>query len=169
MTSVLGIIYARKSPERLAHSRRRTLTSLLVAVALAYMAHLLLGELNPPQAILRIVCELLMLVVGIRFMPSTPNARYRVLKMVTALLAISMLGDGVLIAISFVAFPAPLDNVQLALAGLVYASQIYGATNCVRYALATTWTRATLWAAAYVASVGVLFAITAPLMAVFTL
>ena len=172
LRTVLGVVFAGRSVERLPHSRRHLLISAAVAVAVAYLAHLLYSNLNVPQAILRIVCELGGLVIAVRLRErlrsSGTNVRYRVLKTVSGAFAISILGDATLVVISLVPVERSLSWLPWGLGSAVYLAQFVGLANCVRYGWSVKWLRALIYTAGYVLLVTVTFDALRPLFDIFS-
>jgi hypothetical protein len=95
-----GIIYARRSPERLAYSRELMMAAALLAVSAGVLAHLFLLGLELPLAVAMLVCELAWLVLGLNVAVRRGARRERVAKMGLALLLISAAGDLVLLSLA---------------------------------------------------------------------
>ncbi len=157
---LLGIIYLRRSPERLVYSRGVLIAALVLAVIAAFAAHVLFLGLSLPFALLKIVCELGLFVVALNQTRRTGAVRFRVLKMTIALLLISALGDVVLVSLSFL----PLQPPRQVVAMLVMGSQLFGGVNCVQFGLSVTWLRAAAFAAAYIVAALLFYQMASSLM-----
>ena len=160
---LLGIIYLRRSPERLVYSRGVLIAALVLAVIAAFAAHVLFLGLSLPFALLKIVCELGLFVVALNQTARTGAVRYRVLKMTIALFLISALGDLVLVGLSFL----PLQPPRQVMAMLVLGSQVFGGVNCVQFGVSVSWLRAALFAGAYIVGALLFYQLTSSLMAGF--
>lgn len=119
-TALLGIVFARKSPERLSYSRRNLIVSVFVALFAAYFAHTRFLGLDTPHALVKLVFELGILVVGLNFAWRSRADRQRLLRMTMTLFLISAAGDVVLILLSLV----PLESIF---------SWPVSAGNCLRH------------------------------------
>lgn len=146
---LLGVIYRRRSPERLTYSRPMLIAGLVLAICAALLAHLFFFAMELPLAVLKMVCELGLFVLGLNLAVRARARRERVLKMALALVLISGLGDLALLILA--ALPLP-DSVGVARvgAGLVVASQIYGAVNCVQFGMTAPWLKAAAIVVGYV-------------------
>lgn len=160
---LLGIIYLRRSPERLVYTRRILIAALVLAVAAAFAAHVLFLGLSVPFALLKIVCELGLLVVALNQTTRIQAVRYRVLKMTIALLLISALGDALLVGLSIL----PLQPPRQVVAMLVLGSQVFGGVNCVQFGISVSWLRAAMFAAAYIVAALLFYQLASSLMAGF--
>lgn len=159
---LLGVIYRRRSPERLTYARPLLVWALVLAICAALLAHLMLLGLDVPHSLLKVVCELGVFVLGLNLATRGRRVRVeRVLKMAFALLLISALGDLVLVGVS----QAPPGIVQQLAVGAVVASQLYGGVNCVQFGLSVGWPRAAAVLAAFLAAALVLYEVAVPLMA----
>ncbi len=163
LDDLLGIIYLRRSPERLVYSRGVLIAALVLAVVAAFAAHVLFLGLSLPFALLKIVCELGIFVVALNQTARTSAVHFRVLKMALALLLISALGDAVLVSLSFL----PLQPPRQVVAMLVLGSQIFGGVNCVQFGLSVTWLRAAAFAGAYIVAALLFYQLASWLMAGF--
>lgn len=163
LDDLLGIIYLRRSPERLVYSRGVLIAALVLAVVAAFAAHVLFLGLSLPFALLKIVCELGIFVVALNQTARTSAVRFRVLKMALALLLISALGDAVLVSLSFL----PLQPPRQVVAMLVLGSQIFGGVNCVQFGLSVSWLRAAAFAGAYIVAALLFYQLASSLMAGF--
>lgn len=163
LDDLLGIIYLRRSPERLVYSRGVLIAALVLAVVAAFAAHVLFLGLSLPFALLKIVCELGIFVVALNQTARTSSVHFRVLKMALALLLISALGDAVLVSLSFL----PLQPPRQVVAMLVLGSQIFGGVNCVQFGLSVTWLRAAAFAGAYIVAALLFYQLASSLMAGF--
>ncbi|TDJ39711.1 MAG: hypothetical protein E2O54_09835 [Gammaproteobacteria bacterium] len=163
LDDLLGIIYLRRSPERLVYSRGVLIAALVLAVVAAFAAHVLFLGLSLPFALLKIVCELGIFVVALNQTARTSAVHFRVLKMALALLLISALGDAVLVSLSFL----PLQPPRQVVAMLVLGSQIFGGVNCVQFGLSVTWLRAAAFAGAYIVAALLFYQLASSLMAGF--
>lgn len=163
LDDLLGIIYLRRSPERLVYSRGVLIAALVLAVVAAFAAHVLFLGLSLPFALLKIVCELGIFVVALNQTARTRAVHFRVLKMALALLLISALGDAVLVSLSFL----PLQPPRQVVAMLVLGSQIFGGVNCVQFGLSVTWLRAAAFAGAYIVAALLFYQLASSLMAGF--
>jgi hypothetical protein len=150
LKSLLGITFKRQSPERLQYSRRRLVVAVVVAVGLAFASHLLFFEMTPNAALLKLVFELGVLVIGLNLAWATRSARHRLLKMTLALFLISALGDALLIADSILALESALGPLRQLLAVSIMLAQIIGALNSVRFGLGVDWRMAAAYVAGYV-------------------
>ena len=137
---LLGIIYLRRSPERLLYSRQMLIAALVLALIAAFAAHVLFLGLSVPFALLKIVCELGLFVIALNQAARTGAVRFRVLKMALALLLISALGDVLLVGLSSLSLQPPRQVVAM----LVLGSQIFGGVNCVQFGVSVTWPRAAM-------------------------
>lgn len=163
LDDLLGIIYLRRSPERLVYSRGVLIAALVLAVVAAFAAHVLFLGLSLPFALLKIVCELGIFVVALNQTARTRAVHFRVLKMALALLLISALGDAALVSLSFL----PLQPPRQVVAMLVLGSQIFGGVNCVQFGLSVTWLRAAAFAGAYIVAALLFYQLASSLMAGF--
>jgi hypothetical protein len=161
LKSVLGITFKRQSPERLHYSRRRLVTVVLIALGLAVASHMLFFEMALNSALLKLVFELGVLVVGLNLAWSTPSARHRLLKMTLALFLISAVGDAALIATSLIPLASPLGPVRQTLAIAIMLSQLAGALNSVRFGTGVAWRMAGAYVAGYVVISVLLFELAA--------
>ena len=146
LRDLVGIIYARRSPERLPYSRQLMMAAVLLAVSAGVLAHLFLLGLELPFAVAMVVCELGWLVLGLNVAVRRGGRRERVAKMGLALLLISGAGDLVLIALGL----APAGPARRIAAALVVVSQLYGALNCVQFGFSLQRVRALFYVAAWV-------------------
>jgi hypothetical protein len=157
---LLGIIYLRRSPERLVYSRGVLIAALVLAVIAAFATHVLFLGLTMPFALLKVVCELGIFVVALNQTRRTNAVRFRVLKMAIALLLISALGDVVLVSLSLL----PLQPPRQVMAMLVLGSQVFGAINCVQFGVSVAWLRAAVYVAVYIVGVLLFYQLTSSLM-----
>lgn len=157
---LLGIIYLRRSPERLVYSRGVLIAALVLALLAAFAAHVLFLGLSLPFALLKIVCELGLFVVALNQTVRIGAVRHRVLKMTIALFLISALGDVVLVGLSFL----PLQPPRQVVAMLVLGSQVFGGVNCVQFGISATWLRAAVFAAAYIVAALLFYQLASSLM-----
>lgn len=162
LRDVLGVIYARRSPERLPYARPLLVWALVLAVGAGLLAHVTLLGLDVPQALLKVVCELGVFVLALNLAVRGRRRRRteRALKMAFALLLISALGDLLLVGLS--ALPAGI--VRRLAVGAVWASQLYGAVNCVQFGLSVGWLRAAGVLGAFLAAALVLYEVAASLL-----
>jgi hypothetical protein len=160
---LLGIIYLRRSPERLLYSRQMLIAAVVLALITAFAAHVLFLRLSVPYALLKIVCELGLFVIALNQTARIGAVRLRVLKMALALLLISALGDVVLVCLSFL----PMQPPRQAVAMLVFGSQVFGGVNCVQFGVSVTWLRAAMFAAAYIVAALLFYQLASSLMAGF--
>lgn len=142
MGDLLGVIYRRRSPERLVYNRSLLIAAVALAVSAALLAHLFFYAAELPHAVLKMVCELGLFVVGLNLAVRARARRERIVKMALALLLISGLGDLVLLVGSVIPTTDVLGQMRQVVAGVVVASQIYGAINCVQFGMTATWLRA---------------------------
>jgi predicted membrane protein len=134
-----------------------------IAISMAYLAHVAYWLLDTPNAVLRIVWELGVLVIAVRQAPATSSTRHRVLKMLLALFVISALGDTVLFGLAFLPETLPWQGKSV-LGYVVVLVQVVGAVNCVRYGLAVKWYWGVAWTLGYVVVVIVLFGISSQIL-----
>jgi hypothetical protein len=162
--SVLLVIFARKSPERLHYTRPRLVVSIIFAVLFAFGSHVLFFGYPINDALLNIVARLGVFVVAVNQTAATDRVRHRVLKMMLALFLISALGDGLLVALAFVPPSDSLAQVMMAAVMLIYVAQLIGACNAVQYGLTITWFTAALYVIGYLIVVYVFLALASPVL-----
>ena len=150
LKSVLGITFKRQSPERLQYSRQRLGAAVVSALGLAMASHMLFFEMALNAALLKLVFELGVLVVGLNLAWSTRSARHRLLKMTLALFLISAVGDATLIATSVIPLESPLNPLRQALGVSIMLAQLLGALNSVRFGIGVDWRTASAYVVGYV-------------------
>ena len=150
-TALLGIVFARKSPERLSYSRRNLIVSVFVALFAAYFAHTRFLGLDTPHALVKLVFELGILVVGLNLAWRSSADRQRLLRMTMTLFLISAAGDVVLILLSLVPLESSLGPSRQAIAYATMLAMIAGAVNVLQYALGVSWRIGGAYALGYVA------------------
>ncbi len=163
--ALVGVIFLRKSPERLTYSRRRLLLAIGLACPFAYVSHVWLLGLDTPHALLKMVCELIVLVVGLRLARLNQAGRatafqYRLLVMTLTLFLISIFGDSVLIVLSFVPLESSLGSARQLLAFATMIFMAVGAANTVQYGMSTAWRMAAFYILGYIALALMLFEVT---------
>ena len=164
-TALIGVIFLRKSPERLSYSRQRLLLTIGFACPAAFVCHVWLLGLDTPHALLKMVCELIVLVIGLRLarISQASNAKgsqYRLLVMTLTLFLISIFGDLVLLALSFVPLESPLGLTRQLLAFTTMISMAVGAANSVQYGMSVAWRMASVYVLGYIALALMLYEVT---------
>lgn len=151
LKALFGIVFRRQSPERLHYSRERLVVVVIAAIALAIASHLWFFGMSLNHALVNLVFELGVLVVGLNLAWSRSRARHRLLKMTLALFLIGAAGDAALVTVS----PIPLDSrfgiLRQLLAIAIMLAQLVGAVNSVRFGIAVGWRTAAAFVAGYVA------------------
>ncbi len=165
VTALVGIIFLRKSPERLSYSRTRLLLSIGLACPVAYGCHVWLLGLDTPHALLKMVCELGVLVIGLRLARlsqanSATVSQHRLLVMTLTLFLISIFGDLVLIALSFVPFESSVGQARQILAFTTMISMAFGAVNTVQFGMGVGWRMAVVYVLGYIALAMMLYEVT---------
>ncbi len=150
LKSALGIAFKQQSPERLHYSRQRLVNAVLAALAMAFASHIQFFEMPLNVALLKLVFELGVLVVGLRLAWSTRSARHGLLKMTLALFLISAVGDAALTALSVIPLESRLGPPRQLLAISIMLAQIVGAVNCVRFGVSVSWRMAGAYVLGYV-------------------
>ncbi|MCZ6709634.1 MAG: hypothetical protein O7B25_04655 [Gammaproteobacteria bacterium] len=151
LRSVLGIIFKRQSPERLHYSKQRLISAIIAAIAIAIASHTQFFEMSLNAALLKLVFELGVLVVGLRLAWAMSTARRRrLLKMTLALFLISALGDAALTALSVIPLDSQLGLPRQLLAVSIMLAQIIGAVNSVRFGISVNWRMAAAYVLGYV-------------------
>lgn len=161
LSAVLGITFKRQSPERLVYTRARLVTAVALALILAMSSHLLFFGLSLNMALLKLVFELGVLVIGLNLAWSKPAARHRLLRMTLALFVISALGDGALTAVAAIPLESRLGALRQLLAVSIMLCQIMGALNSVRFGVGVGWPLAGAYVAGYVVLSQLLFELAA--------
>ena len=159
LNDFVGIWTGRKSPERLTYSRRRLILAIVTACLAAYLAHSSLLGLNAMHALMKIVCELAVLVIGLRFARTTSTSRYRQLVMTYVLFLVSLTGDALLWLLSFIPIQSGFGNARQFVAFAVMTGMAFGAVNAVRYGLSVNWRMASAYVLGYIALAVLLYEI----------
>jgi hypothetical protein len=151
LRSVLGIIFKRQSPERLHYSKQRLISALIAAIVIAMASHIRLFEMSLNAALLQLVFELGVLVVGLRLAwAMSTTQRRRLLKMTLALFLISALGDAALTTLSVIPLDSQLGPPRQLLVVSIMLAQIIGALNSVRFGISVNWRLAGAYVLGYV-------------------
>ncbi|MCZ6643985.1 MAG: hypothetical protein O7F71_20605 [Gammaproteobacteria bacterium] len=163
--ALIGVIFLRKSPERLTYSRRRLLLAIGLACPVAYVSHAWLLGLDTPHALMKMVCELTVLVIGLRLarlsqQSSGSTSQYRLLVMTLTLFLISIFGDSVLVALSFVPLETSIGPVRQVLAFTTMISMAIGATNTLQYGMSVSWRMAAVYVLGYITLALMLYEVT---------
>ena len=159
------MIFLRKSPERLTYSRTRLILAIGLACPIAYVSHVWLLGLDTPHALLKMVCELIVLVIALRLVrlnqPSSATAaQYRLLVMTLTLFLISIFGDLVLIVLSLVPLQSPAGLARQLVAFTTMIVMALGAANAVQYGMSVAWRMAAFYVLAYIGLALMLFEVT---------
>lgn len=150
-TALVAVVFARKSPERLIYTQRRLYIWLFAALLAAYLAHTRLLGLDTPHALLKLVCELGVLVVGLNLAWRTRASHQKLVRMTMTLFMISTLGDAVLLLLSLVPLESDFGPTRQAIAFVMMLAMTAGAINTLQYALAVSWRIAGSYALGYIA------------------
>lgn len=160
--ALFGVVFLRRSPERLAYSRQRLLLAIGLACPAAYVTHVWLLGLDTPHALLKMVCELIVLVMGLRLarISHATSGQYRLLVMTLTLFLISLFGDVLLIALSTIPLQSPLGSTRQLLAFGTMISMALGAANTVQYGMSIAWRTAAFYVLGYFALTMMLYGVT---------
>ncbi|MFP6815022.1 MAG: hypothetical protein VB949_05050 [Pseudomonadales bacterium] len=151
LRSVLGIVFKRQSPERLHYSKQRLISAIIAAIVIATASHIQFFEMSLNAALLKLVFELGVLVVGLRLAWAMSDVdRRRLLKMTLALFLISAFGDGALTTLSAIPLDSRLGPPRQLLAVSIMLAQIIGAVNSVRFGVSVNWRMAGAYVLCYV-------------------
>ena len=136
------------------------MTAIVLALTLAVASHMLFFEMSFNAALLKLVFELAVLVVGLNLAWATHSARHRLLKMTLALFLISAVGDAALVATSFIPLESRLSLLRQILAISIMLSQLVGALNSVHFGIGD-WRMAGAYVIGYVVASILLFEVAA--------
>ena len=148
-----GVIFARKSPQRLRYSKSRLNFAIGCACLLGYLAHTLFLGLDPPQALVKLVFEIAVLIIGLRYLSKTSLSRQKLMKMTLSLFLISIYGDGSLLLLSLIGTNSSSESALAWAAFGVMLSELYGASNVVQHTLEVSWRIGAAYVLGYIALV----------------
>ena len=135
LVSVLRIIFLRGSPERINYDRRLFIVVLLGAVAASAAAQTLYFGDHVAFTILRVFAEVTMFMVMMVLL-TAKIPRFRLARMMLALVLISLLCDSLLILLSPITGLGLLESSQATyIAWLVALPAIYGAASVLAWRL----------------------------------
>ena len=151
LLSVLRIVFLRGSPERIYYTRRLFIVALLLAVLASAAAQFLYHGDHVVFVILRVFAELTLFMMMMVLL-TAKIGRFRLARMMLALVLISLLADTVLVLLS--ALPLPeMEQLHDVLAYAVAAAALYGGASAMSWGLSRPLWTAVAYMAGYVVAV----------------
>ena len=146
-SNVARIVFLRGSPERIYYTRRLFIAALFIALAASAGAQALFFGDHLVFVLLRVFAEVTMFMIMVVLL-TAKIPRIRLARMMLALVLISLFADSVLIILSVFPLGESAQYVAYAVGGVA----IYGASNCLAWALNSGFAKGLGYLALYVAA-----------------